>query len=728
MSYEELQKSFCSIRDKIIEKWYIHLDSMQMKAVLNGDKSCLIVACPGAGKTTVIINRIDYLCTFGPVYNTNYVPRILEEDDIKLMKRFLNLNDIKNKVINNKRFCDLITNFSVNPDNIIVITFTRAAALHMKERYLKISHTKKAPFFGTFHGLFYKIVNRHVEKVNIISSSKTYKLINEILLSYMDSISEEKIKEVINDISVLKNSEVNIDNFDSKIDKDIFKECFISYENYKTHNKLMDFDDLQIKVKKLFSNNVRILNGYRKLFKYMLVDEFQDCDSIQIDLLSMIGIKSSIFAVGDEDQCIYGFRGARPDCMVDFEKYFIDGKKVFLQKNYRSNKNIVDISKCLIKNNIKRNKKPIKASKNTLGNINFYYLYKEKIQSESICTNIEKLVKDDSYAYNDCAVLYRTNIESRSLIDTFMKRGIPFRILDKGYNFFDHFICRDLIAYLKLSLDNTDRQSFTSIINRPFRYVSKVNIDRLRRYRFKENCFDILKEQEDMPVFQIKNLGKLEKKIKKLNKMFLSDAVEFILKDLGYNDYIIKYCERLKIDMDDLNSIIDMFKDAVSDFNAITTFLVHVEEVRDILKNKANDKDGIILSTIHGVKGMEFKNVFIINCNEGFIPHANNTNLEEERRLFYVGMTRAIDNLSLYSTQIVRGKIQEISRFIDECNLKPDTKLKCDKGSKVTHKTFGSGIITNVEDKYVTILFGDGLERKFNSDVLKNSELLDIVS
>lgn len=725
---EKLQKDFCYLRDRIIEKRYENLDQMQRKAVLNTYNNCAVVACPGAGKTTVIINRIDYLCTFGPVYNTHCVPEFLKQDDLKIMRKYLSDCTSQNTAAERIRLSHLMTYLNVNSDNIVVITFTRAAALNMKERYLKMSHSKKAPFFGTFHGLFYKIVNRHVEKVNIINSSTAYKLINGVLLSFLDSIGEEKVREVINDISILKNSEVDIQNFDSKIDKDIFIECFNAYENYKSENKLMDFDDLQIKAKNLFLHNSKILNGYRRLFKYILVDEFQDCDSIQIDLLTMLGTKSSIFAVGDEDQCIYGFRGARPDCMVDFDKYFNDGQKVFLEKNYRSNKNIVDLSKCLIKNNINRNKKPIEANKNTIGKINFSYLYNEKSQSDSICEKVEKLVNDNSYIYEDFAILYRTNIESRSLIDSLMKKDIPFRILDKEYNFFDHFICKDLIAYLKLSLDNTDRESFIRIINRPFRYVSKVNIERLRRNRIKDNCFDILKEQDDIPIFQIKNLEKLEKKIKKLNKMFLNDAVSFILKDLGYNDYIIKYSNRLKIDVSELNSIVDMFRDAISDFNAITTFLVHVEEVKNTLKNKAHEQNGVILSTIHGVKGMEFKNVFIVNCNEGFIPHANNTNLEEERRLFYVGMTRAIDNLSLYSTQIVRGKTQEISRFINECNLKEDPKLKCERGAKVIHKIFGSGIVMNIQDKYLTILFDDGAKRTFDTIALKNSELLKTVS
>lgn len=664
-----------------------NLDLYQKKAVYTEDENVLIVAPPGSGKTTVIINRVAH-------------------------------------IINDR---------GISPDNMVVITFTKAAASNMKERYMKLTN-RRPPFFGTFHGLFYKILFRYLGTINIISSSETYKLVNSILISYLDSVSDEKVKEVINDISIFKNSCADIESFNSKIDKGIFKECFNVYETYKEEKNLMDFDDLQLTARELFTQKPEILLGYRRLFKYILVDEFQDCDRLQIELLQMLGYNNSIFAVGDEDQCIYGFRGSRPDCMVDFNKYFKNGKKIFLCTNYRSAENIVLLSKKLIENNKNRNNKEINANKSENGTINFMTVENEKEQSEEIVESIMKLTKENSYDFKDTAILYRTNMESRSIIDAFLKKDIPFKLLDKQYDFFNHFVCKDILAYLKLSIDSTDRESFIRIINKPFRYISKVNIEKVRKNFIKDNCFNILKEIDDIPNFQLRSIDKLEGDISRLNKMHLRDAINFIINNLGYNDYINEYSGRLKIDSTELKDVLEEFKESAEDFNSITSFLVHVDVIKEELKKKSNDEQGVILSTIHGVKGMEFKNVFIINANEGVIPHINSIpeNLEEERRLFYVAITRAIHNLNIYSTKTLKGKGKEVSRFIKECGIDVKEKLyptddfvnPYEIGELVTHKSYGDGKISSKEKNYINIIFNNGIERKFDAFVLKNSGLL----
>ncbi|MBI6875444.1 ATP-dependent helicase, partial [Clostridium aciditolerans] len=536
-----------------------NLDDYQRNAVYTDEKNVLVVAPPGSGKTTVIINRAAHL--------------------------------IRDK--------------KVNPGNMIVITFTRAAALNMKNRYLKLTNNSKAPFFGTFHALFYKILSRHIGNINIIKSSDAFRLVNGILISYLDSVGEEKVKEVLNDISLFKNSGECMEYYKPKIDKSIFIECFNAYESFKTENKLMDFDDLQINAKKLFLSKPELFSSYKRLFKYILIDEFQDSDALQIELLQMLGKGNSIFAVGDEDQCIYGFRGSRPDCMVDFDKYFDGGKKIFLRMNYRSKENIVHLSKTLIENNKTRNFKEIEANKKEKGKINFFNVEDEKSQSIKIGEIIEELVDKNGEEYRNNAILYRTNLESRSLIDTFLKKNIPFKLLDKEYDFFDNFICKDILAYLKLSIDITDKESFIRIINKPFRYISKVNIEKVRRNIIKESCFETLKNIEDIPLFQIKAMDKLENNILKLKRMFLRDAINFIVNDLGYFDYIYEYSQKMKNDFEELKDIIEGFKEAAEDFNSITTFLVHVDEIKEQLNKKSQNEDSVILSTIHGVKGME---------------------------------------------------------------------------------------------------------------------------
>lgn len=665
-----------------------NLDSYQKRAVFAEDKNVLVVAPPGSGKTTVIISRIVHL----------------------------------------------IVNKRVSVDNMIVITFTRAAALNMKERFLKLTKASRSPFFGTFHALFYKILSRHKGDINIIKTSEVYKLVNGVLISFLDSVSDEKVKEVINDISLFKNSQVDINDFKSKIDKAIFRECFTAYENYKEENRLMDFDDLQLNTKKLFLEKPELLDGYRSLFKYILVDEFQDCDKLQVELLQMLGVENSIFAVGDEDQCIYGFRGSRPDCMVEFDRYFKDGQKIFLRINYRSSENIVSLSKKLIQNNKNRNNKEIEANKSERGNIKIYNVENEKSQSERIIESIEGLIKENNYTYKDMAILYRTNMESRSIIEALLKKDIPLMLMDKEYDFFEHFVCKDIIAFLKLSIDSTDRESFVRIINKPFRYISKVNIEKVRKSIIKDNCLEILRNIEDMPIFQIKNIETLERDILRLNKMNLKDAINFIINNLGYLDYIREYSQRVKADTSELKDVLEEFKEAAEDYNSITNFLLHIDTLKDQLKKKSKDTNGVVLSTIHGVKGMEFTNVFIINCDEEVIPHINSIpqNLEEERRLFYVAITRAIHNIYMYTTKTLKGRGRSLSRFIKEFDIGVEELHKKEAavnipyqlGEDIVHKTYGSGKISKIEGKYISIIFSNGIERKFDALVVIDSGLL----
>jgi DNA helicase-2/ATP-dependent DNA helicase PcrA len=319
-------------------------------------------------------------------------------------------------------------------------------------------------------------------------------------------------------------------------------------------------------------------------------------------------------------------------------------------------------------------------------------------------------------------------------VDIFLKQDIPFRLLDKEYNFFDNFICKDILAYLKLSLDVTDRESFIRIINKPFRYISKINIEKVRKNQFKESCFEILTNIEDIPIFQIKNLEKLEKDVLKLNKMHLKESINFVINNLGYYDYIRSYSDRAKIDFEELKDVLEEFKESAEDFTSIDSFLVHIEEIKEQLRKKTINEDGVVLSTIHGVKGMEFRNVFIINCNEGVLPNVNSLpeNEEEERRLFYVGMTRAIENLNIYATKMVKGRAKEISRFINECDVKAQNNAYDKKsikneykiGEYVIHKTYGEGKVLYIEDKYISIIFNENIERRFDAFALKSGRLL----
>ncbi len=723
MIKNELIDEFCSLRDKIIEKRYEKLDASQINAVIKSDRNCIVIACPGAGKTQVIINRVDYLCTFGEVYGTKCVDDSIEQKHVEQLRLYLSGKC--------EKMPEQINSFAVKRENIIIITFTKAAATNMKNRYKKLFVNGKEPFFGTFHGLFYKILKRHKNFINIIQGYETNKIVKNVLLMYMDEVNKDKLREVIGDISKFKTSKLSLEEFKPSIEDGIFKKCFDAYEDYKEEKNLMDFDDLQLQCLELFKNDESLLEGYRKLFKYMLVDEFQDSDSLQIELLKMLNGGNSLYAVGDEDQCIYGFRGSKPECMVNFPKIFTGGKKIYLSKNYRSKSNIVDISKNLIKNNVMRNEKEIVANKTEKGNILVLNNANENSQAEEIYQNIVKLKVINGINYSDFVILYRTNVESRSLIDNFIRRKIPFKLLDKEYNFFEHFICKDILSYLKLSIDNTDKASFLRIINKPFRYIGKLSLEKVKSYGFKEDLFEILKNVDDLPIFQMKAADKLKQNIQGLNKKSLGWAIQTIISELGYNDYITEYSQKFKNDMNELLQIIEEFKKSAEGYKSIVGFLAHVDEVSEELKNikKDSTKDAVILSTIHGVKGMEFKNVFIINCCEETIPHKSGIekNLEEERRLFYVGITRAIDNLWLGISRDIRGKTKEPSRFVAECGLEFNNPYTGEYkvGEMVKHESFGKGKITEINNKVVEIEFSGEVKRKFDPVVLGNNKLIE---
>ena len=659
----------------------VNLDKYQEKAVYINENNVLVVSAPGSGKTTVIINRVNHL----------------------------------------------VTKLNINVGNIIVITFTRAAADNMRNRYKNVFNREVAPFFGTFPGLFYKILLREGYNISIIQGGVSHRIIKSVLTKYSDEVSEDKIKEVLNNISLFKTSLSDIEDFKPSLSKDIFIEALDKYEEYKNKNELWDFDDLSIKVIKLFRENEVLLNKYLNLFKYVLVDEFQDCDELQITFLKMMNKNNSLFAVGDEDQCIYSFRGSKPEYMVTFKEIFNGGEKIYLSINYRSNENNVEASKEVIKNNLKRNNKIINSYKNTSGIIKFSSPYDERSQGEEISNIIEKSI----YNVSENAVLYRTNMEARSLIDTFTRRRIPFVLLDKGYNFFEHFISKDILAYLKLAINIKDRESFLHIINKPFRYVSKSNLEYIRSYREDKCPFDILIEKNDIPPYQAKKLDELRKDIIHLNKLSLSSAIQYVITELGYIDYLKEYSERYNQSIDDLEDIVEEFKSAADGLKTILELFSHVERVKESIEESKDIKEGVILSTIHGVKGMEFKNVFLVNANEETIPHRSSMeeNIEEERRLFYVGITRAIDNLYIYSPKTQRGKFKEASRFVIEGKFK-DIETNEDYGIKVndiiTHKAYGSGKVLEINKDVIKIDFGDKVSKSFSIKVLMENNLITI--
>ena len=656
-----------------------NLDKYQNEAVRSRSKSVLVIAPPGAGKTTVILNRIKYL---------------LEEKKVKGI-------------------------------NVVVITFTKAAAENMKSRFKEMHKEGVIPFFGTFHGLFYKILLRNKDEIRLIESKDAYNIIRKVLSSYIEEVSDEKIKEVLNNISRKK---VSSKDLEISMTYEIFNKCYEAYETFKNERGLLDFDDLQIKAVILLKENPHVLGYYRNLIKYILVDEFQDCDEVQLEFLRLIN--NEVFCVGDEDQSIYSFRGATPKCMINFEENFEGSEKVYLKYNYRSLKNIVEVSKDVIKHNKERYQKEIIAFNENQGKIELKKPFNESEEANIIALKIVES-KRLGNKYSDNAILYRTNMESRSFIDAFIRKKIPFKLLDKEYNFFNHFICRDLIAYLRLSIDPFNKEDFNKIINKPFRYVSKSTIYGVMNSKKRENVFDILMSVEGVHPFQMRKFEELKNDIAYLNKLSLNSAIDFILSDLEYSQYIREYSSKFKQNQEDLLDIVEEFKSSAMEFKSIITFLSHIESVEENLENLNSKEniDSVILSTMHGVKGMQFKDVHIVNIVDETIPHKNSMeNLEEERRLFYVGITRAINNLYFYAPKSLRGKFKDPSIFLNNTNLDSqcniiDYGLK--EGDVIRHNYFGIGEISKIEKDTISIKFVQGENKKFSLRTLIENNLIE---
>ncbi len=527
----DIKGEYKRLRDIAIEGFFAGLNDEQLKAVLSAEGKVLVAACPGAGKTQVIINRILYLTTFGMTYRSGEVPGNLATEDIRAVRKFVEEGGLRGGKVP-----EILSREAVKRSNIVVITFTKMAAAGMADRYRKVSGEGEAPFFGTFHSLFYRIIEKHLKGISMANESETFAVIREALSGYTDSITEDRIKGVLNDISQHKNRSLLGLNYEPKTDSEVFRACFARYEEYMACRGLLDYDDLLIECTKLFEGDESLLSHYRRLFSNILVDEFQDCDSQQIHILKLLGSGSRIFAVGDEDQCIYGFRGSRPDCMVDFGSHFEGGVKYFLNRNYRSRPSIIDSAKNLIGFNTCRNEKNMRPVRRSGGEINLMPCITEREQAEKAAEIVLGLKEKGELSRT--AVLYRTNRECALLTASLLKCGVAFKMLDRTYNFLEESVCRDMLAYFRLSVDAGDSESFIRIANRPNRYIGRTLLQRIKSCKVTRNPFSLIAEQRGISRSLVKSILRLERQVLRLGNKTPADAVGYVLCKIGYGKYL----------------------------------------------------------------------------------------------------------------------------------------------------------------------------------------------
>ena len=418
------------------------LNENQKKAVEHIEGPCMVLAGPGSGKTRVITYRI----------------------------------------------VNMIVNNNIPPARILAISFTKNSSMEMKNRAMQICNDPRINkvTFGTFHAVFYKIL-RYFGRydMNSILDEKTKRItIKGILknLNVENGEDDETVGQVINEISYVKNELMDKQDFESEVlKKDEFINAYNMYEEYKEQVKKIDFDDMLLRTYYLLSENKQALEMVRQVYKYILVDEFQDINRVQFEVLKlMANPNNNIFVVGDEDQSIYGFRGARPDFLLQFEEYFKGTEKILLDINYRSKKEIIDVSNKLIEKNVSRYDKTIKCYQGEGAIVNYIMPKDSEDEAIQIGKEILEEIKKDYMEYSDFAVIYRTNIQSRALVDVFMDMRIPFTIKDSVVTIYDHWAARDILSYLKISVRKNTNEDWIRIINKPFRYISRENLNQAK--------------------------------------------------------------------------------------------------------------------------------------------------------------------------------------------------------------------------------------------------------
>lgn len=611
------------------------LNRGQDEAIKHGNGPCMVLAPPGSGKTLIVTERTRYL---------------IEESGVR-------------------------------PDQILVITFTRYAAREMKERFERLTAGKNYPVtFGTFHSIFYGILKcaYGIGANNLMSEKESSVLLQEVLdQTDIESTpevedEEELVRELLREVGMVKNGLYHLKDFHSKyLTQDEFAEVFRSYEHQKKELKKFDFDDMLVQCYALFRKKPEILQGWQKRFQYILIDEFQDINRVQYEVIRMLAApRYNLFVVGDDDQSIYGFRGAKPELMLYMKQEFPSLRTISLTVNYRSTEFITGAAARVILHNDTRFYKRVQSFRGRGQNVHVQEVLDEQEEAQYVTEEIQKKL-DQGIKPGEIAVLFRAAVQARMISEILSEHRIPFEMRDYVTNFYRHFIVKDIMAYLQLAAGKRDRSLFLTICNRPLRYMARnsmenrqVNFEDLRKfYCDKDWMLDII-DQFDVDVRMMKNMAPYA-------------AIQYIRKKIGYDDFLKEYAEKHQISWKQLMDVMAELEERSKNFKSYDEWEIHIakytqeleEQQAKARKIKGERENKVQLMTIHSAKGLEFEDVFVIHANEGEIPHQKaekKDEIEEERRLFYVALTRAKNNLCIsYITQ-KNGNSIKPSRFVEE--------------------------------------------------------------
>ncbi len=576
-----------------------------------------------------------------------------------------------------ERVKTLIEKHQVNPANILVITFTKAAAGEMKERFHKKMQTGGTPVsFGTFHGVYFTILKHayHYNAENIISEEEQFHLLRHIISHMELEFDNEKdfIAGLLSEISRVKGDNLDLENYyPVNCGKEVFHKIFDAYGQSLKRSRKIDFDDMILYCYELFCQRQDILKAWQNKYQYILIDEFQDINRMQYEVIRMLAMpQNNLFIVGDDDQSIYGFRGARPDIMLNFTKDYPDAQVITLNVNYRCSENIVKDAIRLINHNEKRFKKDIRPeniSKEPVHTKEYPEVYEEAM-------DIIKQIRcygEEGIPFGQMAVLTRTNEGGRYIIGKLMEHNIPFRSRDNIPSIYNHWIAQNIIAYINMALGSRDRNLFLQIMNKPKRYISRdaltgpvVDFDALRA------------EYLNNRAWMLERIDRLEEDLHMLAALNPYGAINYIRRGIGYDAYLNEYALEKEINPEELFDVINELQEASREFDNYSQWFRHIEQYEQMLseknkrdKNAESEADAVNIVTMHCAKGLEYEVVFVIDVNEGITPYKKavlNNEIEEERRMFYVAMTRAKKHLHLCYVKNRFNKDMDVSRFIHE--------------------------------------------------------------
>lgn len=611
------------------------LSKSQKMATLHGDGPAMILAGPGSGKTMVITHRIKSLIDSG-----------------------------------------------VRPDQILVITFTRAAARQMKERFRQIAgEGNYRVTFGTFHAVFFQILRNayHYTFDSILREDERYRILSGLAESLR--LETEDLKSWVSDltaeISQVKTERIPLDFYYSgNLPEEDFRRLFRGYEEAKQRLRKIDFDDMCCYTADLFHARKDILKSWQDHFQYILVDEFQDINALQYEIVRMLAApQDNLFIVGDDDQSIYRFRGSKPEIMLGFPKDYPKAKIITLEENYRSTSSIVEASLAVISQNESRFSKDLRSVSGQGEPVQVMECRDPETEYLYLVSEIKKSM-EKGIAPSEIAVLTRTNLEARGPAEKLMEFAVPVSVRDHMPILYDHFIAQDMLAYLRLSRGQRDTGDFLRICNRPNRYISREAVEASSRREDGRMVvsFPALYAYYSDKKWMHDRLRKLENDLMRIASMKMFAALNYIRLGVGYDTFLKEYGEKRKLNPEELADTESELQEAARPYGTLEEWENHIEDYRQQMRELQNSssesekKNSVVLSTLHSAKGLEFTEVFLLDVNEGLIPYKKASlpqEIEEERRLFYVGMTRAKKKLHILYVRERYNKKMDPSRFLD---------------------------------------------------------------